>query len=162
MIELKIVIEENKYTLYIYSYKEDVLYTKDKDTVEAYFKNLFLKLKKYYQIELNGYYDIHIYHNKNYGNIITVEKEEYDYYNYYDDKLDMRISFEPESEFLYELEDLYIKQKEEDLPIYLYNSHLYAQINKTIPSIEMAQIVEHSKIVYGEEVEHILSFGKML
>lgn len=162
-MKLKIVAYEEKYIIYIYPYKEDLFDTKEKDSVENYFRTLFLKLKKYYQIEFSGYYDIHIYNNQNYGSIITVEKEEYEYYSYFDDKLDMRISFEPESEFLYELEDIYLDIKEENnFSIYIYNDHLYIKIENPISSIEMAKVLEHSKVIYGKEVCNILTFGKQI
>lgn len=163
MIELKIVIDEDKYIIYIYPYTEDFLNTKEKTSIENYFRSLFLKLKKYYQIELNGYYDIHIYNNKNYGSIITVEKEDYEYYNYFDDKLDMRISCEQESEFLYELEDINLEiKKEKKVSIYTYNNHFYIKIKENLSNIEMAKILEYSKVIYGKEVCNILSFGKII
>lgn len=163
MIELKIEIDDNQYIIYIYPYIEALFDTQEKSSVEDYFRTLFLKLKKYYHIEFSGYYDIHIYSNKHYGSIITVEKEDYEYYNYFDDKLDMRISFESESEFLYELEDLSFHFKNsKKVSIYMYNNHFYIRLKESLSKKEMAQILEHTKVIYGNNVCNILRFGKVI
>lgn len=76
----------------------------DKEDAEDYFRQLFLKLKERYNIVINGYYILNLYIDEYYGMIIELKKEEMDYFDYYDNQIDMKIVINNEMNFLYEIE----------------------------------------------------------
>lgn len=158
---MKVKYENGIYTIYINLYYENKIDFKNKDELENYFRKLFVKLKKYYDIELTGYYNIHVYYNEFFGAILTIEKEELEYYDYFDDKLDMRISVENNQEFLYQLDDVRNDLKTK-FPIYQYMDHLYLKVGTKLSSTEMGELLEYSTIIYDDETENVLTFGKII
>lgn len=156
---MKIEYNDGQYILYMNQFYEEKIGFHEKEEMEKYFHKLFRKLRAYYEIELSGYYDIHVYDNQIYGCIITMEKEEYEYYDYFEDKLDMRISVSEKSPFLYKLEELY-NTKVLQYPMYQYRNQFYITLENPINALEMGRLLEHSQMIYGEEAETVLHFGK--
>lgn len=109
---------------------------------EDNFKDIFEMLKHNYNIEINGCYDIDVYIDKNYGVVIEMKKEDFDFDCY--NQVDMTISFHNQK-FLYELEDIEYNKK-----IYKYRNKYYS--DKYIP--------EHSILVY--KTDDILKYSKII
>ena len=72
-------------------------------------KNLFKILKKH-TIELNGYYNVFIYQDKNYGLIIDMQKENLEYLDYFNNQIELNIEIIEDS-FLYEIDDIFTLDK---------------------------------------------------
>jgi len=122
---------------------------KQPENIEKYFKNLLKKLSDYYDINISGYYEINVYIDKFYGVVLELEKQELEYYGYFDDEVDMQIIIH-DKDFIYEIKDYFwiddeLKKKTK---LYKYKSKLYLFINEKINDLELGKILEHSKIIY--------------
>ena len=83
----------------------------DKEKLEIYFRKLLKTLKEFYKININGYYEINVYVDNNYGVILELKKEEIEYFSYYEDEVDMQLIVH-NTVFLYEIEDYFWIEKE--------------------------------------------------
>lgn len=134
-----------------------------KEELEQYFRDVFLKIHKHYQITLYGYYNIVLYHDKNYGVILHILKEDLDYYDYFDKEIDMRIMIDKENVFLYEMNDLFDldhKLLKKGI-IYQYQNRLYLRLFEDVTSYEMGKLLEFTDVVY-QDTDCILKYGNKL
>ena len=67
------ILEDEKIVLYLYDYFFNTL---EKDQITKEIKKIFLKLIKYYEIEMGGIYEVFVYENKKYGTILEIIKKE--------------------------------------------------------------------------------------
>jgi len=124
----------------------------DKDILHQFLGKIILKLKKSYSIDLCGYYSVLIHSDKNYGIIIEFNNEKLEYFDYYEDQVDLDIKLKEEV-FIYEIEDFnYLNKK------YKYvkdKDKIYLVLDK-VSEIEMGKILEYSKVIYGDRAKTIL------
>ncbi|MBR3230273.1 MAG: hypothetical protein IKF91_05570 [Bacilli bacterium] len=116
-------------------------------------KKIIKKINKKYDIDLYGYIEAKIYIDKNYGIIINLKKEELDYFDYFNNEIEMNIEIINDS-FLYKIED-YNKDLIKNKTIYKYKENLYINIDK-IDNINLGKILETSEIIYGEKAKTII------
>lgn len=129
----------------------------DNNSIQNYFKKLFLKLKNRLNIELSGFYLVKVYKGET-GIIMEIKEEESDYYMY--DEIDMKIILE-ETVFLYQLEDVFIDPKIlKKAKIINYNNKLYLYTTK-LTNIELGYLYEISKLIY-KNTENIIKYGREL
>jgi len=156
------VIDELNFTIYLNKFYINDIDLKNKDDLENYFKNLFLKLKDSYQMPLSGYYNITIYLDKFYGVIIDIQKEDLEYFDYFGGQIDMRIAIVDNS-FLYQVKDINILKNQTIYgAIYQYKNHFYFKLEKEIPNNLYLKLLEWSNIIYKENTEIIMKKGKKL
>ena len=129
----------------------------NEDEIEDSLSDIFFSIKKNYLSDLNGYYDTKIYIDRYYGIIIDMKKEEIDFFDYYDDQIDMRTTIK-KAIFLYQIEDNYWFDLDK-VTIYIYGGNIYVQINEAINKKEMMELLEHSIICY-QDTEKIIKYGK--
>ena len=97
---MKVVVnDENNIIVYINNFHVDKVIFKEKEELEKYFLQLFNRLKKFYRIILQGYYDIKVYIDKFYGIIIQMKRDSIDYCDYFGNQIDMRITIEDNDSF---------------------------------------------------------------
>ena len=132
---------------------------KDYDTIQ---KNL-LKLLNKHAINLNGYYNVFIYQDKNYGLIIELNKEEIEYLDYFNNQIDLNLEIIDDS-FLYEIEDLFTLNKKllDKFLIYKKGFKLYLKAKEKINSISLGKILENSQIIYGKKAKKIKRESKII
>lgn len=124
-------------------YVDNVDFTNKKE-LEVYLKKLFKILKEKYLLTIEGFYDVCIYVDKYYGIVISLQKEELDYYNYYKDEVDMKISI-VESTFLYQIDNFNHNGK-----IHIINNNMYLEITSDISDKDMMNLIENSNnILYN-------------
>lgn len=156
---MKIEKYDNKYIIYLNKdYKK--INIKDKINIENDFRELFLNLRKNYNIKLVGYYNIYIYENKHYGLVIEIENEDLEYYDYFDDELDMKITILENQTFIYEI----LNDSKEILSKYNIiknKDKLYVKLDNDISNIEMGILLENSKIIYKDAVDIIKGAKKI-
>ena len=133
---------------------------KNPDNIKKYFKEIFLKLKNNLKIELNGFYLVKVYKNIN-ELVIEIKLEELDFYDLYNDEIDMKIVIE-ENDFLYEIEDIFIdKNIIKDCYIIKYKNKLYLKIKKEINKIKLSYLKEISNLKYKDNY-NIINYGEYL
>ena len=123
----------------------------DKEKLEIYFRKLLKTLKEFYKININGYYEINVYVDNNYGVILELKKEEIEYFSYYEDEVDMQLIVH-NTVFLYEIEDYFWIEKElkNKILLYKYNKKIYMVINHNIDDILLGKIIENSNLKYKD------------
>lgn len=133
-----------------------------KKDFEIYFKNLFKVLNKFYNIEIVGYYDIKIYCDKIYGYVLDIKKEKIDFYDYYDDHIDMRITINNNQKFVFKINDNSVLDESTLKCSYLIQEkkNIYLIPKKTINQYSLGNIIENSVIIYGYLAEDIIKKGK--
>jgi len=138
------------------SYIEELNFT-DRRKTENYFKSLFQKLSKKYNIEMNGFYNVNVYINKHYGYVIEINIENTDYYTYFGNQIDMKINIIKDNNFLYEIDFLYLEPELlKYCNIYRDGRNLYLKIKENIDNILFGKLLEKSNIIYGEDSKKII------
>ncbi|MDD3392368.1 MAG: hypothetical protein PHE54_02405 [Bacilli bacterium] len=161
---MKIILDNDNIEIFLNKYMDLFKDLDDKDNIEEYFRTLFVKLKKYYNIKMLGFYNITIYNNSNYGMVIKIENDNFDYCDYFGNQIDMKISIEKDSVFLYKIGDILCLEDNilSKVNIYNFRGNLYASIKETLTLKEMAYLIENSDIIYGEEAFEILENSKKM
>ena len=126
---------------------------------EDEFKNIFLKLKKYYNINIYGFYNVIVYINNYYGTILKVEKDR-DLDLFYK-QIDMHIIIEKDYTFLYKVKDYFFIKNITNFNIYYYNNEFYLEIIKPLKNKEMNNLIENSIIIF-ENIDIIKNKGKKI
>ena len=162
---MKVVVnDENNIVVYINNFHVDKVIFKEKEELEKYFLQLFNRLKKFYRIILQGYYDIKVYIDKFYGIIIQMKRDSIDYCDYFGNQIDMRITIEDNDSFLYHIDDIFSIDSKilKKVNIIRYKNNFYVKIIKPLENMEFAKLLENSTIIYDYEVNNVLKKGKPL
>ena len=138
----------------IYIDKHKISFNND---LEDNFKLIFKTLGSYYDIDMFGYYNITVYQDSIYGVVLCIKRENIDFYNYYDDHIDMKISI-IKNKFVFKLNDNSIINEKVLKFTYLiiYNGGIYIIPKKTINDYDMGYILENSKLIFGAEATTVL------
>lgn len=157
-----IIKNSNDFVVLIYKDNINKIDFNDKNELERYFEELFFKIKKRYDLEVSGFYKINIYIDEIYGVIITVCKDENEYFDYIN-SVDMQISKPINISFLYKIKDLFLIDKNiyNKIHIYYYRNNYYIKIIEKIKYCDYIKLIELSDIVY-ENIDYILKNSKKL
>lgn len=156
---MKTILKNDKMIVFLNKKEIDKITFSDKENLEEYFKTVFNKINKNYDIDINGYYNIDIYLDDNYGAILEIENEDLDYYNYFN-QIDMKLNISKKTSFLYEIKYEFIDS------MILKNSICYKYLDKLYLKIEQLEetdylkLIEFSNIIYGSEKDNIIKYGK--
>ena len=136
-------------------------FSKDDDEIESYLKHLFKLLKRSYGIDLNGYYQISVFIEKYYGTILLIEKEDLEYYDYFDNQIDMCIQIKEDQTILYQIDDFFSLPSEiqKCARLFLYKEKQYIGLNQIISDALMGLLLEHSQIEF-QQTDTILTYGE--
>ncbi len=147
------------------SEKKIIVYLMDKQSLdfknvkslEEEFKKLFLRLKYYYDIHIQGFYNVKVYLDENFGLVLEIDGEELEYLEYLDGEIDMRIEV-IEEEFLYKTKDILeipvsLKKK---MDIYFLEDMYYLKIKGTLNSLELASLLEYTTCIYHNQNPFLL------
>lgn len=141
---MKVIISsEKKFILFFNKFNEELNL---EDNYEEKFKNMLLKLKKYYSINIYGFYNVYVYSNKYYGTILKIEREN-DFDLVYK-QIDMHIVIEKDSKILYKVNDILFIKNKEKYNIYFYNDIFYLEIIDDLLEKEMLELLENSEIIF--------------
>ncbi len=144
-----ILCDDSHYEIFLNQISSFPLENKEK--LEEELKRIFLKLERFYHINVSGFYHVILYHDSNYGIVLNVEKEEIDYYQFSIREIDLRIQIE-ENPFLYKIEDYYyltpslLKKGE----VYSYHNDFYYIIKKPLTKKERIYLSEYSILTFLE------------
>lgn len=149
---MKIEVLENDILLFLRPTEIIDLNFDKRTDIEAYFKDILLRLKEYYSINISGFYDIYAYIDKDEGMILRLDQEDYNSFS----SIEMRILKE-ETTFFYEIEDI-LDIPLKDLDVYIYRNKFYVKRkNKKI----VYPLYEFGKIIY-EDTNKIMKNGKKM
>lgn len=139
------IIDNNELIIYLYNsiYKLDY---KNELKLEEMLRNLFVKLKKYYDVKIEGYYDVNVYIDKMYGMVLHLKKQDFEYYDLYDNQVDMKIVIN-ENRFLYLVDDYNINLNK--YKVYKLMNNIYLLPKKKLSNYEMIKLIENSKIIFN-------------
>ena len=149
-------IDENKYIVKVTNEKITDIDIYNTEEVERFTKELFSSFIKKYNLQ--GEIDLNFYIDYNYGIIIEITTD--DYFSF-DDSIDVRISFNLNPIFLYEidyfdiLENTNIKNKN----IYYYNNKYYLELLSDIDQKDYNYLLESSNIYYNKNTLDIINKG---
>ena len=120
------------------------------DELEKYLKDLFKMLDDKYNITIEGFYDIVIYIDNNYGVALSLKREDFEYYNYLKKQVDMNI-ITKKTKFVYEIDDINFNflNKFETIK---FNDKLYLIIKNKLTNREMLILSENSKVNLRENL----------
>lgn len=153
---MKVIGNEENLTIYI-NKRNLKINIDDKEELEDYFRSIFIKIKEFYNIKLNGFYITRAYIDNNYGIIIDMKKDDNDFIYYNDYEIEMQLIVN-EVTFLYEIEDIFInKNIYPKIDIYSYKNKYYLKLKEDI----LNNIIEYVNIIYTN-TENILKYGKLL
>lgn len=136
----------------------DIHILDDRISLEEKFRDIFLKLKELYAIDIEGYYTIDIYVDDMMGMVVVIEKEDVEYFDIFDDQVDMRIAIHQNSSILYEIEDNFEILNHIDLDMYVYKNKFYGKLIKPLSLLEIGYLLEYSiNILYGNQTKLIVN-----
>ena len=142
---MKIDFKDNTYIVFLNKYNIIEMDFSNTQVLEKDLKNLLLRLKRHYKIDIKGYYNITVYIDNHYGAVLKIE-EDNDYYDYFDDSIAIRMK-KVKSKFLYEIDDIsYI----DDYIDNIKDNKIYLTINNGLNEYEYLNLLEISNIVYDE------------
>lgn len=160
MVNLKTIFQDEKIIVFLKGLATNNFDLKDEDKLEQYFKDLFLSLKKRYDLEMNGYYNIDVYPDRYYGMILEIQNMDVDYYRYFS-TVDMKINVLKDSSFLYEIDYECLDKIDLSKCIcYQQDDKLYLELNQDISDITLGHILEYAHIIYGDKVKDVLKYSK--
>ena len=158
------IIDEDNITVYLNKFYTSKLNLNDRNNLEIYFKELFLKLRNIYKLTILGYYDINVFLDDAYGIIVTIKREEQDYYDYFGNQADMRITIDKNTGFLYSIKDYYSVSNDllKECNIYKFKNTIYLHPHLNISNINMGKIIESGEFIFGDVVLEILNNGQVI
>ena len=146
---MKVDFINNTYIVYLNKYNIIDMDFSNTQVLEKDLKNLLLRLKRHYKIDIKGYYNITVYIDNHYGAVLKIE-EDNDYYDYFDDSIAIRMK-KVKSKFLYEIDDIsYIDDYIDKFKISIKDNKIYLTINNGLNEYEYLNLLEISNIVYDE------------
>lgn len=117
----------------------------DKEEVEIYLKELMINLKRR-NPSISGFYDVKIYHNKKYGLIIYITKE--DDLELFKELIDLKITVYDDSTMYMEVNDYFLIKDCKD--IYASNNKYYIDIEE-LTKDQILSLSEFSRILLKDE-----------
>lgn len=137
-----------------YSHEKIIVYLLSNfdEDLEELCLNVINKLKKYFNIELKGFYDVNIYRDINYGTILEFVLEQSELYIDFT-KVDLHISDFSSTSFLYEIEDIL------DVDVnkfYLYDNKYYISLD----DLDIKN-TEFGNLIY-KDTDDIISKAKLI
>ena len=153
--KMKLIIDEN-IVIFLDKLYLNNIDLKDYNLIEKKLIKLINKIQNKYLIDLNGYYNVYIYKDENYGIIIYMQKEELEYIDYFNEQLEFNIEVIEDS-FLYKIDDILRLEKPllNKFIIYKNKDNLYLKPKEKISNIELGIILENSEIIYGAQADKI-------
>ena len=161
MINLRIeLLSEDSFNIYLNKFYFKELELTNKLDLELYFKSLFLKLKKKYNMKMECFYIIDVYKDKYYEMVLKIKKEDFSYFD--DNTVDMRIRIKDKT-FYYQLLDIdNLKLFNSFGYIYQNKDKLYLKINKNLNYYYLGLLEENSKIIFDNINEEKLKLVNVI
>lgn len=148
------MLDKNNYILKIVNdYLDFDIYSFDE--VKKFIYKLYDKILAKY--DLKGHIVFNIFVDNNYGMIIEIKR---DSKLVFDCISNIKIKFNINVSFLYEVDYFYLVDNEIDNQIvYYYNDKYYLEIINAIDKCKFYNILDNSTIIYNDEINNIINKG---
>ena len=158
------IIDDNNIIVFLNKFNIKNIDFKNKENIEKDFRNIFLKLKHVYGLNIKGYYNINIYMDEYYGAILEIENEDIEYFDYFETQIDMRVNVVSDNNFLYKIKDIFMINQEilKKMDVYIFKDEYYGKLKKCVNEYEMGIILESVDLVYGDITSDILKIGNQI
>lgn len=158
------IIDEDNIIVFLNNFNIKNINFDIKENIEKNFRKIFLKLKHIYGLNIQGYYNINIYIDKIYGAVLEIEHEDIEYFDYFDNKVDMRVNVISNIKFLYKIKDILDLDKKilKKVTIYNFKNEYYLLLKKEISIYEIGYILEMTNLIYDGIVDDILKLGNKI
>lgn len=142
------ILDDDYYKVYINSFYIDDFDINNNNELGKYIKQIIIKIRKIYDIILEGFYEVHVYVLKNLGIILEIKNID----RYVSKTIDLKIILHKDEEIYLELPDYEFVYNCKDLK-YL-NNNFYFNIDN-LKDKDVFVVFEHYKIVYGEVLKQL-------
>lgn len=144
------IIDDDIYKVFINGLYTNDIDLNNKETLGNYIKEIILKLKKIYNIKLQGLYEVHVYNIKFIGMILEIKNID----NYFGKSVDLKIIVHNDEEIYlritnYELIEDYKNVK-------YVNNYFFLNID-SLDKEDIYNLVENYSIVYGDDLTFLKS-----
>lgn len=142
------MIDNDNYKVFINSSYLDNFDINNNSELGKYIKKIILKIRKIYNVILEGFYEVHVYILKNIGLILQIDNVD----KYISKTIDLKIIVHNDEEIFLKISDYELLDKCKSIK-YLDN---YFYIN--VDDIELKDIFavfEHYEVIYGDELNDI-------
>ena len=152
---MRLIIDEN-IVIFLDKIYLHTLDLTNQNLIEKKLIKLINKIQNKYNINLNGYYNVFIYKDNNYGLIIDMQKEELEYLDYFNNQIELNIEVIEDS-FLYIIEDIFWLNKSilNKCIIYKNGDTIYLKAKDNLNNFELGIILENGEIIYGKQANNI-------
>ena len=152
---MRLIIDEN-IVIFLDKIYLHTLDLTNQNLIEKKLIKLINKIQNKYNIDLNGYYNVFIYKDNNYGLIIDMQKEELEYLDYFNNQIELNIEVIEDS-FLYKIEDIFWLNKSilNKCIIYKNGDTIYLKAKDNLNNFELGIILENGEIIYGKQANNI-------
>lgn len=137
------IIDDDDYLIYLNSYYIEDFDINNNNELGKYIKSIILKIRKIYNIILEGFYEVHVYILKYLGFIIEIKNID----RYVGKTIDLKIIVHNDDEIYLKIDDYEFVNNYNDLK-YL-NNYFYFNIDD-LREEDAFKICEHYKAVYGD------------
>lgn len=144
---MKLEVFDDRYVVCLNKTTINEVDFKIKRQVEECFRNVFTKIRRRLNEDINGFFNIKVYLDDNFGAILVIEKEELEYCDYFSNQIDMQIEIEDDSNVLLEFDDLFYIDED---TVYFYNGKYYINYRDKLKYVEFANVI------YGDEAKKII------
>lgn len=159
-----VMVSEEEFTIYLKDVDVQALDFSDKAQLERYFKKIFLNLKNHYQMPLRGFYDIRFFVDPQNGGVIEATKEIEEFFQVFDEKVDMKITCTLDCTFFYQITDYFMLDaiNRDDFDIYYYEGLFYLKPKHELDLKTRFYLSEFATICYGDKQDDVVLHGKKL
>ncbi len=139
------ILDEDSYKIFINDDYIKQIDINNKEDLSNNIKSIIVKIKKVYDIILEGFYEVHVYPINNIGLILEIKNID----SYLSKSIDLRIIVHNE-------EEMYIKFSRYELikkynNIKYLNNYFYLNVNE-INKKDKYHLIEFANIIYGDDL----------
>ena len=139
------ILDNEKIVLYLYNY---FFKSKEKENITREIKRIFIRLIKYYNLNIGGIYEVLAFENLKYGTILEIEKKEELLFN--PDLIDIKVKINHDVNFYFKTKEFSILENLKN--IYYDNDFYYINIE----GLENTdKVFEYGVIEYSLDTDYL-------
>lgn len=139
------ILDEDNYKIYINDDYVKQINIDNKEDLSNNIKNVIVKIKRIYNIILEGFYEVHVYPINNIGMILEIKNID----SYLSKSIDLKIIVHSEEEIYVNIPTFEILKDYKN--INYFNNAFYLNANE-ITEKDKYNLLEFINIIYGEEL----------